>query len=283
MKRLQSAKRMVLQAEKFKASVSKPKDGEFDQLINYIKDNNNDEFFHATCHIDMNLRKKIKRGEYIELERLLPRDRQQAMTEDKRLELISRNGQTFVAPAESGFKIQGIKRWDQAFRIYAAIYSGANPSRAVEIWQYIHVIHMAASSYIWENIAYYDFTFRQLMHSKPHRSWAKIYNQVWSLAMRDQLVGKGGGQQHGLIGYGGQGSSNARQSTGDWRDNCCWRFNNSRGNKCSKWNCPFDHRCKICRSWSHCSSQCTKKKNYNAGGQSNDSNYASSSYSTNSQ
>ena len=188
-----------------------------------------------------------------------------------------------MAPAESGFKIQGAKRWDQAFCIYATIYSGTNPSRAVEIWQYIHVIHMAPSSYIWENVAYYDFTFRQLMHSKPHRSWAKIYNQVWSLAMRDPLVGKGGGQQHGLIGYGGQGSSNARQLTGDWQDNCCWRFNNSRENKCSKWNCPFDHRCKICRSWSHCSSQCAKKINYNAGGQSSDSNYASSSYSTNSQ
>ena len=49
----QSAKWMVLQAENFKASVSKNKDGEFDQLINYIKDNDDDEFFHATCHIDM--------------------------------------------------------------------------------------------------------------------------------------------------------------------------------------------------------------------------------------
>ena len=30
---------------------------------------------------------------------------------------------------------------------------------------------------------YYDMTFRQLMSQKPGRSWAKIYTQLWNLAM----------------------------------------------------------------------------------------------------
>ena len=56
-------------------------------------------------------------------------------------------------------KISGLRKWEQAFRVYAAIYSKANPCRAAEIWQYLHVINTAAASYTWDNVAYYDYTF----------------------------------------------------------------------------------------------------------------------------
>ena len=77
--------------------------------------------------------------------------------------------------------------WEQAFHVYAAIYMDVNPERSGEVWQYIHVINVTASSFQWDNVANYDLTFRQLMAFKPHRSWAKIYNQGWNLAMRDPL------------------------------------------------------------------------------------------------
>ena len=73
--------------------------------------------------------------------------------------------------------------WEQAFHVYAAIYSQANPSHATEIWQYMHVINIAAGSYSWENVSFYDYTFRQLMSQKPKHSWAKTYTQGWNLAM----------------------------------------------------------------------------------------------------
>ena len=33
-----------------------------------------DEFFHLTCHVDVNLKSKIQRAEFVDLEKLLPRD-----------------------------------------------------------------------------------------------------------------------------------------------------------------------------------------------------------------
>ena len=35
----------------------------------------NDNFFHLTCHIDSNLKEKIERGDYVDLDKLVPRDR----------------------------------------------------------------------------------------------------------------------------------------------------------------------------------------------------------------
>ena len=88
-------------------------------------------------------------------------------------------------------KITGIHRWDQAFRVYATIYCGANPSRSQEIWQYVSVINTAAASYSWENVSSYDYTFRHLMEFNPKRSWATTYNQMWNLSMRDPLPKNG--------------------------------------------------------------------------------------------
>ena len=91
---------------------------------------------------------------------------------------------TFLAPAQDrDQKITNIRRWEQAFRVYAAIYCGANPSRAAEIWQYIYVINSAASSYQWDNVSYYDITFRQLMAERLGRSWSKTYAQLSAVAI----------------------------------------------------------------------------------------------------
>ena len=56
---------------------------------------------------------------------------------------------------------------------YAQIYSEFNPHRAAEIYQYIHTIHNASLAYKWDNVAYYDYVFRQNMAENPQRSWGK--------------------------------------------------------------------------------------------------------------
>ena len=101
---------------------------------------------------------------------------------------------TFLAPAqERDQRISNFKRWDQAFRVYASIYCNANPSRSGEIWQYIYTISTAATSYQWDNVAFYDVTFRQMMSEWPSRSWAKTYTQLWQLALCDPLQKNFGG------------------------------------------------------------------------------------------
>ena len=127
-------------------------------------------FFHLMCHIDPNLIHKIEKGEFVELEKLLPKDKMGAKTEENRLEWVQRDGGTFLVPALRDNKIGSYRRWEQPFRAYATIYCGANPQRSKEIWQYITVINTAASSYTWENVYNYNITFRHFMAFNPQRS-----------------------------------------------------------------------------------------------------------------
>ena len=87
-----------------------------------------DEFFHVTCHVDNNLKQKIQCGDFVELEKLLPKTRSRPGSENK-MDLVFREGHSYFVSTASESKITGIRRWEQAFRIYAAIYSEANPAR----------------------------------------------------------------------------------------------------------------------------------------------------------
>ena len=155
------------------------------------------------------------------------------------------------------------RRWEQAFRVYAAVFSEINPSHSAEIWQYVHIINTAATTYSWENVAFYDVTFRQLMEKKPHRSLAKIYTQMCNIALTDHINRNNSGNSFA----GPNKSGGGRQKHGDWHDKCCWRFNKG---KCTKWNCRFEHHCstKDCGAYSHPAFQCPKKAkgNNNTGG-----------------
>ena len=166
----EKASKIILNVEQFRATVNKSK-GKDDQNVsdNGLSDKN---FFHVTCHIDPQLKNRIEKGEFIELDKLLPKT--QSQSSEGKMELVSRNGSTFFVPSEGNTnKINGIRQWEQAFRVYAAIYSAANPGRAAEIWQYVYVINTAATSYTWENVSTYDYTFRQLMAFNPGRNWSK--------------------------------------------------------------------------------------------------------------
>ena len=232
------------------------------------KNDNDDDFFHITCHIDQNLRMKIEKGEYVDLERLLSKDSaSKPLNEEKIIELVNRGGATFFAPVqERETKINSIRKWEQAFRVYAAIYTRANPECASEISQYVYVINTATSSYQWDNVAYYDVTFRQLMVFKPWRSWAKTYVQGWNLAMKDPIgknsfTGSRSNNSHGWNGNNSNGNSNGNR---DWCDDCCWGFNK---NRCKNGkSCNFDHRCTYCGGWGHGYFNCRKRLNKNKDG-----------------
>ena len=224
-----------------------------------------DDFFHLTCHIDPNLRAKIELGEYVDLEKLLPRQKGR-LSDDTRLEWVHRDGGTFLVPATTDRenKINGIRRWDQAFRVYATIYCGANPTRSKEIWQYVSVINSAASAYEWNNVANYDYTFRLLMEFNPSRSWSTTYNQMWNLSMRDPLPKNNSGyrqqsysnnQYNAQTGNkagnftqarGGNGNSNKKKG----RQSYCIYFN--KGEKCKYGDrCRFIERCSQCDMADH--------------------------------
>ena len=183
----------------------------FGQAAQTVEKLSDDDFFHLTCHIDQSLRAKIEKGEYVDLEKLLPKHKGR-YSDDTKLEWVHREGGTFLVPASSerDNKINGIRRWDQAFCVYATIYCGANPHRSQEIWQYVSVINHAATGYSWENVANYDFTFRHLMEFNPNRSWASTYNQMWNMSMRDPFPKSSNGKTSGYV----QGNSYGTKSSG---------------------------------------------------------------------
>ena len=213
------ADQLLVQAEKFKAQVEAPKgkDNFFDLMMPYDYDklrskfvkpqglapldneilflrnfDQDDEFFHVTSQIEPNLRQKIERGEFVDLERLLPGDRtlgRPGSGDDlnrQLFQLISQGtGNYLEPPVPKTGKINSVQKWEQAFRVFAAIYTNANPGRASEIWQYVYVIHTAAAANPWDNVYFYDINFCELMTSKPWRSWGKTYTQGWNMAFNN--------------------------------------------------------------------------------------------------
>ena len=58
---------------------------------------NDDDFFHVACHVDPQLKAKIKKGEYVELDKLLPKGKAGVgypLPEEEfpRMELVSQAG-----------------------------------------------------------------------------------------------------------------------------------------------------------------------------------------------
>ena len=234
----EAANRQIVEAEKMKLNLDPPP-GRYQLPYSDVVD---DEFFHITCHVDQALTAKIQSGQFVELEKLLIKDRPFTKNPDSRLGMYSRDGVMYFAPAEKEQKISNVRKWEQVFRVYAAIYSKANLERAAEIWQYVYVINSAAASYHWENVAEYDYTFCQLMSTYPARSWAKTYLQAWNLCMRDPIS---------------RNVSNTQRNSVN-RDNNCWLFNKG---KCNDKNCTRgDHRCSYCGKWGHGMHVCQKHK-----------------------
>ena len=270
------AERTLLEAEKFKATVEPLQTGndkDLSHILNIGSGVSDDDFFHLTCHIEPSLIHKIEKGEFVELEKLLPKDRFRNHKEEGRLEWVQRDGGTFLVLAQKDNKIGGFRRWEQAFRAYATIYCVANPHRAKEIWQYITVINTAASSYVWDNVYNYDITFRHLMAFNPQRSWAITYNQMWNLSMKDPIprfnsksgYGSGSGFPH----YNSSGTvlnrsnnTNSNTSTNPMqvmrnKSDYCWNFN--KGIPCKFGSkCKFIERCKYCDSPTHGVHACHK-------------------------
>ena len=185
----------ILEAERAKAAVNCPAPGTLLDVndykappLNIHADLNDGHYFTSTSHVEEKCEKKCYRGRFVEMEEILPKNKNRLSDETNRFNLIhKKNGSVYAVPAKEETKITNVRRWDQAFRIYSTLYSRANPERASEILQYADTINDAACTFTWENVAYYDYHFRKLMDKNPERSWAKINTHLWAKAMRDHV------------------------------------------------------------------------------------------------
>ena len=235
-----AARSRIVEAEKFKASVD---------LVPGMSNpfNDDDDFFLSTCHADKGIEELAAQSQFVDMNKIYPRQNDYKSSQDTRLEIINKDGHTYFVPAgDSTKRVYNFYTWQKSFRVYATFFVKHNPQRAAEILQYIDVIGNAASSFVWENVAAYDYVHRQLMHQKPKRTWSKIYQQGWSMSMKEHLSMRNSSQNK-------KGAGNRKS---DVKDPYCWRYNK---NNCKRTNCPYEHRCSYCGAAGHGAYSCRKK------------------------
>ena len=193
----EKADKLIRDAEHLKASVTRPS-GKKDLLYVHQCD---DAFFHYTAHVDKVLKEKIKKGEFMELEKLLPKQKFEKRSAETKLEIIDKDdGQSYIVPVSdrpNNNTISSFRRWDRAFRVYSSIYTRANPDGADELLQYVNSFETAAEPFAWDNVYAYDETFRNLMEEFPQRLWGIIYQQAWSLMLRNSAPNRASGTGYG--------------------------------------------------------------------------------------
>ena len=201
-----------------------------------------EDYLVLTAHVDELTKSKIERGEYVDLAKLLPKDRV-AQEDDQRLQMMVRNGQTFWVPMNENVAINNFTRWELAFRAYSDIYSRANPSRSCELIQYNYIIHTISTQFIWENVYSYDKDFHLHMARHPLRNWTIILQQAWTMRLKDRIR---------TSEFVPNGRLKAKANSHE----ICRRFNRV---KCSYgFSCKYDHRCLYCFKFGHASLNCRK-------------------------
>ena len=68
-----SVQKMIVESEQFRVTLETPK-GNPSSSVTY-SDHMDDEFFHITCHVEDSLCQKIEKSAYVDLEKLLVKDR----------------------------------------------------------------------------------------------------------------------------------------------------------------------------------------------------------------
>ena len=144
--KINRAEALVKEAEKATLLVHRPQ-GELlpSQLYNHYEIN--DVYCQIGSHVKDSMCRKIECGQYINLAKLLTKRKSQ--DDDEKLEVVNKNGRMYFLPASEtdSIKINNFEKWEEAFRIYASIYTKANPHRTIEIFQHIDNIKGATADF----------------------------------------------------------------------------------------------------------------------------------------
>ena len=105
-----------------------------------------DNYMLLPSHVDAQLKQKIWDHEYINLARLLRKDKV-GSDEEQKMVMVNKGGMSFWVPfSDKGSNTNGVTHWNQAFRVFLDIYTSKYPERTSQLIQYEHVIQTAAAS-----------------------------------------------------------------------------------------------------------------------------------------
>ena len=107
------------------------------------------------------------------------------------------------------------------------------------------------------------------MHAYPQRSWAKIYQQMWCMTMKDPIPvknqlfqngkkvnfqsGQSGNNQHKQ----NRNNQNRHNGKKSGKPNYCWVWNKG---GCERPKCDYVDRCLYCDANDHSLNRCQKAK-----------------------
>ena len=106
----------------------------------------NEDYQMIDAHIDEGIRKKIQAFEFIDFGKLLSKNCPMRDEEGQRLEIVNKNGMSFLSPVgdRESITINHYGKWEQAFRVYSNILTSKYPGKSTELLQYNHTIHTAS-------------------------------------------------------------------------------------------------------------------------------------------
>ena len=211
-----------------------------------------EDYMVVGSHLDDTTLQKIKRCEYIDFGKLIPRDRILA-TEDSRMEIVMRGGHTYCVPVEETTEITNFSKWEQAFRVFSNVYTKYYLHRSSELIEYNHIIHTISLTFPWENVYLYDKDFRIHMSKHPEQNWSIILQQAWSLRLREKTNNLGTVGNHAPFSSVSQTNAKGKTVT---LDDVCRHFNKGRWPFGS--SCRFKHRCSYCFKFGHAILSCRK-------------------------
>ena len=257
----EEAKRLLLRVEKAKETMysipGKPildvdsQKGMFrlleanDMLMSALVD---EDYTAVENHIDEVTRQKIISGQYIDLAKLIPKDKV-AIRNDARMELVNRAGRAYYEPVadKEVIAITSFGKWEQAFRVFSSIFTEAYPRKIKELLQYVHIIHTTSLSYVWDNVYAYDMDFRMHMSRHPQHNWGIILNLAWQTRLKEKLNNSSRNNYHNQ--REGNLSNPAKGNGKNY-----WKYN--RGKCTYGFNRKFDHKCGICGKMGHGAYNC---------------------------
>ena len=178
-------------------------------------------------HVSKQIKEKIVKGEYVELENLLPvslsdsnmqytRSRHIVMGRDGQLELQSKNVK----------KINDISTWLDAFIAYCSIYLTAHSNCAQSLLKHMFNVKLASSMSKGLGWKSYDQQFRMKKSQNPSMSWGNVDMELWVLCM-----------SHSQLSFNDTQTPVTQYGK-------CYDFNNK--GRCTRMSCRYLHRCIQC-------------------------------------
>ena len=182
----EQADELIRTAEHNKAAMVKPSGNQL-PYNNFFSSTamNDDQFYQLASHTDKRTRRKIQKGKFLDLAKLLKQSKNSSK-KDNNLEIVSKDGRSYFLPSaeKDTIEINSFRHWEHAFRIYAGIFAHANHSSADELFQYINNIHEVGVSFVWDNVYEFDIEFRELMAKYPQHNWGVIYHNEWMIKLK---------------------------------------------------------------------------------------------------